>query len=85
MKSDPLGKVSLAMWVCLVLWTPVAQHSPTVAGAVDASSTVPRLIKYSGVLRDIKGKPLSGVTFLLYKGEQGHAPPVDRDAERNGK
>lgn len=76
MKSGPLAKVSLAMWVCLVSGTIVAQQGPTVAGALDASSTVPRLINYSRFLKDASGKPLSGVagvTFLLYKDEQGGA------------
>jgi len=54
-----------------------AQQIPTAPGAVDASSAVPRLINYSGVLTDFNGKPLievTGVTFLLYKDRQGGAP-----------
>jgi len=38
---------------------------------------VPPLVNFSGVLTDVNGKPLThvtGVTFLLYKDEQGGAP-----------
>ena len=44
---------------------------------VTPSGVVPNLINYSGVLTDSTGKPLSGivgVTFLLYKDQQGGAP-----------
>ena len=49
----------------------------TAATASTANTAVPGLINYSGVLKDINGKPLNGitgVTFLLYKEEQGGAP-----------
>ena len=39
--------------------------------------TVPQLIPYSGIAKDVSGKPLSGVvgiTFLLYQQEQGGSP-----------
>ena len=42
-----------------------------------ASSTLPRLVLYSGVAKDNSGKPLTGtvgVTFALYSAEQGGAP-----------
>jgi hypothetical protein len=46
--------------------------------ATDSSSAiVPTLVKYSGTLLDSNSKPLSGtvgVTFLLFKSEQGGAP-----------
>jgi hypothetical protein len=41
------------------------------------SGTVPTVIRFSGNLADANGKPLSGivgVTFSLYKDEQGGAP-----------
>src|SRR5579864_4130563 len=44
----------------------------------DASrSIVPRLVRYSGVITDLNGKPLTGtvgVTFSLYKDSEGGAP-----------
>jgi hypothetical protein len=49
-----------------------AQQSASAANAV-----VPQLVNFSGVLTDLSGKPLTGVvgvTFLLYKDEQGGAP-----------
>jgi hypothetical protein len=77
MKTGLVSKVTLAGWLCLASWTLVAQQSPTAAGAVDTSSMVPRLINYSGGLKGVGGKGLSGmigVIFLLYKDEQGGAP-----------
>src|SRR5579864_8934339 len=50
----------------------------TAFAQTDASrSIVPRLVKYSGVITDLNGKPLSGtvgVTFSLYKDSDGGAP-----------
>jgi trimeric autotransporter adhesin len=76
MKGLPiaLGLVVL----CAVPWieTATAQQS-AVAPAMLATSAVPNLINYTGVLKDASGRTLtsvSGVTFLLYKDEQGGAP-----------
>ena len=47
-----------------------AQQSPD-------NTIVPQLVKFSGVLADSAGKPLTGivgVTFSLYKDQQGGAP-----------
>jgi Chaperone of endosialidase len=52
----------------------MGQQSATAAANI---ATVPRLINYSGVLKDSSGRTLTtiqGVTFLLYKEEQGGAP-----------
>jgi hypothetical protein len=38
---------------------------------------VPHLVQFSGIATDVNGKPLSGtigITFLLYREEQGGAP-----------
>jgi hypothetical protein len=51
-----------------------AQQSSTAAAA---NTAVPTLINFSGALTDLNGKPLTatvGVTFYLYKDEQGGAP-----------
>lgn len=48
--------------------TPIAASAPT---------TVPPLIPYNGVARDVDGKPLTGnssITFLLFKEEAGGEP-----------
>src|SRR5271154_7177027 len=47
------------------------------SGNSPASAQVPPLVNFSGVLTDINGKPLTaavGVTFSLYKDQQGGAP-----------
>jgi hypothetical protein len=52
-----------------------AQAQQTVATSTNA--VVPPLVKFSGTLTDASGKPLSGVvgvTFALYKDQQGGAP-----------
>ena len=58
----------------LCLTSGFAQQSST---AMVANSAVPTLVNFSGTLSDINGKPLSGVvgvTFYLYKEDQGGAP-----------
>src|SRR5271154_4331230 len=47
------------------------------SGSSPASVPVPPLVNFSGVLTDVNGKPLTGtvgVTFSLYKDQQGGAP-----------
>jgi len=56
-----------------------AQDTTTAASATASitNTAVPGLINYGGALKDINGKPLTGitgVTFLLYKQEQGGSP-----------
>jgi hypothetical protein len=71
--------------------TVAAQQNPAIR-TEEAANTVPRLINYSGVVRDLNAKPLSGVigvTFLLYKDEQGVAPVWMENqnvtADKNGR
>ncbi|HET9407502.1 MAG TPA: hypothetical protein VFO39_09715 [Candidatus Sulfotelmatobacter sp.] len=62
---------SLTLTVCLSLFAAAQQNT----SAVDsASSTVPKLITYSGMLKNSGGQTvtaITGVTFLLYKDAQG--------------
>jgi len=61
-----------AMMLCAV-----AQQVSVNTVASSAGAPVPRLIRYSGIAKDGNDKALSGtvgVTFLLYKDEQGGAP-----------
>jgi trimeric autotransporter adhesin len=68
----------IRFWVSLLLLlnsgiTAVCQQ-PTANGA---KGTVPQLVKFSGVLTDVNGKPLTdivGVTFSLYQADQGGSP-----------
>jgi hypothetical protein len=62
----------------LVAWslTTVAAGQASPSGQA-TSSAVPRLVKFSGVVKDEKGLPQSGVagvTFALYKDQSGGAP-----------
>lgn len=70
MKRALVGMV-LVMRLCVGLSSQAQQN-------VAANATVvPTLVKFSGTLTDVNGKPLSGtvgVTFLLYTDEQGGAP-----------
>ena len=68
-----------AFWSCIIvagfcLSSSFAQQSST---AIVANAAVPTLVNFSGTLTDVHGKPLTGVvgvTFLLYKEEQGGSP-----------
>ena len=54
-----------------------AQMANSKAAAPSAAADVPRLVKFSGTATDETGKPFSGVvgvTFSLYKEQQGGAP-----------
>jgi hypothetical protein len=73
MKSRLLLSVVLTGFVTL---TSVAQQTAPVSSSALANP-VPNLINYSGILKDATGRTLSGitgVTFLLYKDEQGGVP-----------
>jgi hypothetical protein len=74
LKSRFSWGVLLMGCICLTAMTLAAQQSGIVPGAAAAASAVPNLIKYSGVLKDASGAvltTLNGVTFLIYKDEQG--------------
>lgn len=68
--------LSVLLILCATLMSPVMTRAQESA-AVSASHVVPSLINYSGNLKDSSGRTrtsLTGVTFLLYKDEQGGAP-----------
>jgi hypothetical protein len=61
------------------------------AAAANAEGVVPAMVKFTGTLNDINGKPLIGtvgVTFFLYKEEAGGAPlwieTQNVQADKNG-
>lgn len=69
MKPHSAAVLAITLFVAL---SAAAQQS-----ANSNATVVPQLIPYSGVAKDLNGKPLSGtvgITFLLYKQEQGGAP-----------
>src|SRR5215472_18616112 len=50
---------------------------PASVPSASTSSTVPRLVRFSGIARDNGGQPLTatvGIIFLLYRDQQGGAP-----------
>lgn len=64
--------------LCAAAW---AQESagrlPAVSAAAASNITVPRLIRFSGMVKDADKKPVRGVvgiTFALYKDQEGGAP-----------
>ena len=72
MRTASLRSVLAAMLSAAVLTLCQVPHS----GAQQAT-IVPTLVRFSGTVTDASGKPLVGtlgVTFLLYKDEQGGAP-----------
>ena len=75
MKNHVFFGASLIVASCFAPWTASAQQAVTAATL--AAPVVPNVIRYSGTLTDLNGKPLTslqGVTFLLYKSDQGGAP-----------
>ena len=64
----------VSLWLAAVCAT-LAQNG--VSDSTPPSAQVPRLIRYSGVIKDESGKPVSGaagITFSLYKDQQGGSP-----------
>ncbi len=77
MKTRLFLTVLLLLYGCLTSLTIAAQESATASAVVAASNVVPNLINYNGVLKDSTGHivtSITGVTFLLYSGEQGGSP-----------
>ena len=63
--------------VLLVLVLAAAMAWPQSSATAPITAAVPNITKFSGVLTDLNGKPLTGitgVTFSLYKEEQGGVP-----------
>src|SRR3954469_16637199 len=68
-----VGFVAASVLASLSAMGQQANAQSTVTG----NSAVPRLVSYSGVLKDNAGKIITdttGVSFLLYKEQQGGAP-----------
>jgi trimeric autotransporter adhesin len=84
-----MTRTSVRLFVCLL---PICCVLPMMAQqSVGADSVVPALVKFTGTLNDVDGKPLIGtvgVTFLLYKEQSGGAPlwmeTQNVRAEKNG-
>src|SRR5215470_8848305 len=43
-------------------------------GRAQQTAVVPRLVQFSGMVKEAAGKPVAGVTFALYKDQEGGAP-----------
>lgn len=75
MKRKGLGIFNVVLLVVSTTLTVRAQQMAAVL--TPEVSAVPRIVNFSGRLSDLNGKPLTsitGVTFLLYKDQQGGAP-----------
>ncbi len=69
-------KLQLIIAVLLSLFAQ-GQQGALLSSSGSVSASVPNLIRFGGVLKDANGTvitTLSGVTFLIYKDEQGGAP-----------
>jgi hypothetical protein len=70
-----MKKVSVVVCALFVLCSLLAQAQQTISTATDA--VVPPLVNFGSVLADLDNKPMTGVTgvtFLLYKDQQGGSP-----------
>lgn len=66
-----------SLWAMIAILCPFSSAQQTAVTAASANAIVPPLVKFSGTLNDSTGKPMTGVvgvTFALYKDEQGGAP-----------
>jgi len=75
----PLGIAFLLLGLAVYAQQPSAgaPEASTVSGTVTSGASAPRLVKFSGALKDASGQPLSGVVgvaFALYKDQQGGTP-----------
>ena len=69
--------VLFTLCLVVVLTTFASQAQTQTQTQSTGATTVPRLVRYAGVARDLDGKPLSGVvgiTFSLYAEQSGDAP-----------
>ena len=70
-----MTRTSVRLPVCLLL---ICCALPLMAQqSASADNVVPAMVKFTGTLNDVDGKPLTGtvgVTFLLYKEQSGGAP-----------
>jgi hypothetical protein len=73
-------KLSICCLLLAVLLSPFISFAQTPSGQLGVPSTstdVPKLVRFSGTAMDETGKPFTGVlgvTFSLYKDQQGGAP-----------
>src|ERR1700678_2143257 len=70
-----MKKVHVVACSLLLLCSLLGQAQQTISTATDA--VVPPLVNFGGVLTDLNNKPLTGVTgvtFSLYKEQQGGSP-----------
>ena len=78
--------VGIVCLLCAVeLWAQQADSGQAVSNTPNQRSSVkvPRLVKFSGVLKDLTGKPLSGpveINFAIYK-EQADAAPLWQETQ----
>jgi len=71
------GAVLVLVCVCSASVFSQQNASPANGSGTVAAAQLPRLVKFSGTLKDINGTPLSsmtGVTFALYSQQTGGAP-----------
>jgi hypothetical protein len=66
-----------SVWTLMICLAVLIGCVSSISVAQQADTVVPTLVSFSGTLTDINGKPLNGVvgvTFYLYKDEQGGSP-----------
>ena len=72
-----MNRAHFAMWMVVLVLGSSSSLRAQQAAPSTTDAAVPTLVQFSGVLTDVNGKPLTGVvgvTFMLYKDQQGGAP-----------
>jgi len=75
--SQLFRSASVALLIAAGSLPTSAQQAAVVISSRNGAAIVPPLVNFNGALTDLNGKPISGVTgvtFALYKDEQGGAP-----------
>jgi hypothetical protein len=76
MKSNKttISCIAVNVMVVVSLCTPAGQAQQAPASDLAQKAAVPRLVQFSGVVKEAAGRPVVGVTFALYKDQEGGAP-----------
>ncbi len=70
MKLEHIRLYSGLIMICCV---PIVWAQQPAQGTLEKPA-VPRLVQFSGIIKEAAGKPVAGVTFALYKDQEGGAP-----------
>jgi trimeric autotransporter adhesin len=66
--------LAMLIGTALTFWAPIGQAQQPLANPTSTTVPVPRLVQFRGMVKEAAGKPVAGITFALYKDQEGGAP-----------